>query len=154
MLHKTLIKKINFEIEEIEKLLSSYRLIIDLCKIKKPDLMEMTIASTVLHSFYNGIENIIVAIGKDIDGEIPTAYEWHRKFLKEMSKMTEKRKAVFSLDTIKILLEYLGFRHFFRHSYSFHLNWDKLRGLIVPIDDVWNNFKNELLVFVDWLKSQ
>ena len=115
--------------------------------------MEMTIVSSILHSFYNGIENIILAISKDLDQKIPEGSEWHRKVLKEMEKNTKKRNAVFSQETSNILLEYLGFRHFFRHSYSFHLNWEKLKELIVPIDDAWGKIKQELRIFIDWMMN-
>lgn len=45
------------------------------------------------------------------------------------------------------LLKYLGFRHFFRHSYSFHLKWERMEELVNPIRTVWEKFKAEILAF-------
>ena len=40
-------------------------------KTEEPTLIELTAIGSILHSFYNGIENIFKAIGKNIDAEIP-----------------------------------------------------------------------------------
>ena len=80
MLHKKLVEKIEFEISEIEKELESYKVLIDLCKKKEPDLIEKTAVAGVLHSFYTGIENILVAIAKYFDNSIPMDKNWHNKY--------------------------------------------------------------------------
>jgi hypothetical protein len=50
--------KIKFEIGEIDREFLSYKLLFDLIKLRTPDLVEMTAMASVLHSFYNGVENI------------------------------------------------------------------------------------------------
>lgn len=47
--------------------------------------------------------------------------------------------------------DYLGFRHFYRHSYSFFLQWEELEKLVDPLDEVWKQAKNELQIFLDSL---
>jgi hypothetical protein len=32
----------------------------------------------------------------------------------------------------------LGFRHFYRHGYSFFLEWDELEELVTPLAEVWD----------------
>jgi hypothetical protein len=54
--------KILFEIFQIDKLLDGSELLLDLCKLKTPDFIEMSAAALLLHSFYNGIENILILI--------------------------------------------------------------------------------------------
>lgn len=45
----------------------------------------------------------------------------------------------------------MGFRHFFRHSYSFQISWDKMKNLVDNLLDVWNLTKKDIYKFI---KSQ
>jgi hypothetical protein len=63
--------KIAFEISQIDKLLNDSKPLLDLCKLKVPDFIEISAAALVLHSFYNGIENILVLIFKYYDEQLP-----------------------------------------------------------------------------------
>ena len=154
MLHEKLIKKIEFEILEIEKEIESYKVLIDLCKVKEPDLIEKTAIASVLHSFYTGIENILVAIAKDFDKNVPSDKNWHNKLLNQISEKTKHREAILSKNNMSILLDYLGFRHFYRHSYSFYLDWNLLSQLIVSIENNWKKVNKDFSNFVNWLKEQ
>lgn len=49
---------------------------------------------------------------------------------------------------------YLGFRHFFRHVYAFQFNWDKMKDLIFEINDVYNQFKEEINIFIKKLENK
>jgi hypothetical protein len=51
------------------------------------------------------------------------------------------------------LADYLGFRHFYRHSYSFYLEWDELEKLVVPLAEIWERTKDELQIFLGRLSS-
>jgi hypothetical protein len=51
------------------------------------------------------------------------------------------------------LADYLGFRHFYRHSYSFFLEWDKLQGLVTSLSEAWAQVKEELYRFLESLSS-
>ena len=64
-----------------------------------------------------------------------------------MADPTEYRKNVISEITFTQLEEYLGFRHFFRHSYKFRLDWDKLERLVLNLESTWNNVKKDLESF-------
>jgi hypothetical protein len=55
-LDETIKIKIQHEISRIVKSLTDVKPLLDLCKLKdEPDIIEMTAAAQVLHSFYNGI---------------------------------------------------------------------------------------------------
>jgi hypothetical protein len=45
----------------------------------------------------------------------------------------------------------MGFRHFYRHSYSFFLEWEELEKLVTPLAEVWAQTKRELQLFLDSL---
>jgi hypothetical protein len=49
------------------------------------------------------------------------------------------------------LADYLGFRHFYRHSYLFYLEWRELEKLVTPLGEVWEQTKSELQAFLDTL---
>jgi len=59
--------KLLFEISQIDKLLNESSPLINLCKLKEPDFIELSACAMILHSFYNGIENILILIFKHYD---------------------------------------------------------------------------------------
>jgi hypothetical protein len=107
--------------------------------------------ASVIHSFYNGVENIFQTIAKKVDRDLPDTGQWHRDLLKQMSKITDQREAVISNELMTQLAVYLGFRHFYRHSYSYMLKWDELKDLVINLESIWENLKKSLHQF---LKNQ
>lgn len=152
MLPEDIKRKINFEIEEIENELNSYQMLFDACLLKNPDHIEMTAIASVIHSFYNGIENIFIIISKNIDKDTPKDFNWHITILNNMAAENKKRNTVISKELCETLEEYLAFRHFFRHSYKFKLEWEKIENLVKNIFIVWNKFKTEIRIFINGLK--
>lgn len=136
--------EINFELKQLEKLLLSYEGLITKSALTPPDVIEIAALSTVLHSFYCGIENILVIIAKNIDNSMPHGEQWHKKLLKQLSIDTPNRNKVISADMLKNLSEYLAFRHFFRHSYTFFMDWKEMKGLVADLSKVLNEFEDEI----------
>jgi hypothetical protein len=128
--------KIEHEISRIEKSLADVKPLLDLCKIKDPDIIEMTAAAQVLHSFYNGVESVIVLFFKYLNEKLPNDFKWH-KTLFEMAFGINSRNIKIIRDDIKKKLEnYLLFRHFIRHSYSSELDWNEMGPLIKEIESM------------------
>jgi len=142
-------KQIQFKINEIDKLFSEYELIFKKVENWKPDLFDMTILGSVLHSFYNGIENIFEIIAKNLDKEVPMGNKSHQELLHQMASENNYRKEVISEELYLQLREYATFRHFYRHAYSFQLNWDKMEPLITNIFKVWKEVKEMLQIMID-----
>ena len=142
-------KKIEFEISQIGEHLSKSSVLIKKCSVQEPDYVELCAAGSILQSFYNGIENILLIISKSIDGKFPSQGKWHSELLSIMCKKTDQRPAVFQEALYPILLDYMNFRHFFRHSYGYSMKWEKLSHLFLNIDNNWDKIKNELEVFVN-----
>jgi len=153
VLHSELTEKIEFEINEIETLIKSYSSLVELCKNQEPDLIYLSALATMLHSFYNGLENIFLSISKTIDKQIPQASNWHKILLYKMGEKTENKNPVLSEETIEKLEEYLSFRHFFRHSYSYHLSWNKLKPLVSELSELWLKIKEEIIKFKSNIKN-
>jgi hypothetical protein len=76
--------KIEHEISRIDKSLDSVKPLLDLCEIKEPDVIEITAAAQVLHSFYNGVESVMLLIFINMNEKLPNDLRWH-KTLFEMS---------------------------------------------------------------------
>ena len=85
-MNNTLKAKILFEISQIDKLLCNCTPLFELCKIKKPDYIELSACAMILHSFYNGIENILALIFKHYDGKLPQSNKWHSELLEKAFK--------------------------------------------------------------------
>jgi hypothetical protein len=141
--------QIRFEIEQIDRLLNIYEEVLMKCKGDEPSLTEITAAASALHSFYNGLENIFKIITRRIDNRTLSGEQWHKRLLSEMVQNTENRASVISEDLGQKLIKYMGFRHFFRHSYSFSLDREELRMLLLPLDETWNQVKRELGRFMN-----
>jgi len=146
-LEKTM-SQVTFEIQQIDQLFTSYSELLEKSKTEEPTLIELTAIGSILHSFYNGIENIFKTIGKNIDGKIPSGNHWHSQLIKQMSESTYKRDPIISGALKERLVDYLAFRYFFRNSYSFFLKWNELKKLTDPVMTVWLEFKIEINTFV------
>ena len=141
--------KILFEVSQIDKLLDGSKPLLDLCKLKVPDFIEMSACAMVLHSFYNGIEKILVLVFKHYDGHLPNSYKWHTELLEKSFVTDENRKQIFTIEIQKQLEEYLKFRHFVRHSYGFQLEWERMDDLINGICIFWETVKENINNFLE-----
>ncbi|MBQ4498327.1 MAG: hypothetical protein II973_12610 [Spirochaetaceae bacterium] len=148
MVDSELKTKILFEISEIDELLEKASILSQKCKIKEPDFIELSAVGSTIHSFYNGLENIFLLIQKHIDKEISSSERWHSELLVSMFKENENRKAVLDKSLQLPLTDYMGFRHFFRHSYGYHLRWDLAQPLFENMPDIWNSVKGCILSFI------
>lgn len=141
-------KKIEFEISQLDEHLSKSSVLVKKCASQEPDYVELCAAGSILQSFYNGIENILLVISKNIDGTILRQGKWHSELLSSMFNPTENRPAVFSESLHSILTDYMNFRHFFRHSYGYSMKWEKLSHLFININSNWERIEKELIDFI------
>ena len=140
--------KVEHEISRIDKSLGDVKPLLDLCKIKEPDIIEMTAAAQVLHSFYNGVESIIVLFFKYKNEKLPNDLGWHKTLL-DMAFGTNPQNIKIINDEIKKKLgKYLLFRHFIRHAYTSELDWNVMKPLMNEIDDIWEMVKNDFREFI------
>jgi hypothetical protein len=122
--------------------------LLKLCKLKTPDFIEMLAAAMLLHSFYNGIENVLLLIFKYYDETLPNGIKWHIELLDKAFVSNRERRQIFSTALLKPLDEYLKFRHFVRHSYGFQLEWTRMENLIEEVENTWKNVKENINNFI------
>ena len=141
-------EKINLEISKIDTLVSKSSLLLTKCQHSEPDFFDLNAAGSILHSFYNGLESIFKLIHKATDNTPLTSTMWHSELFHSMFKETEKRKSVLSPDLEESLKEYLGFRHVFRHSYGYELDWERLNPLFSGMLEIWQKIKTCFFEFI------
>ena len=150
---KKAIEEVQFDIEQIDRLFVSYAVLFDRVQQNQPDLIEITALASVLHSFYSGLELIFSTVAKRIDRQLPKGDAWHRQLLFQMTQHTAQRTQVISEELAQSLDNYLAFRHRYRHSYSFFLDWYELEKLVIPLHAIWAQVRSELQSFLDTLRS-
>jgi len=153
---KNLIKNIRQETSSLEEIYLQIESLIEKAeKTKDEQIFYNRAAGSILHDFYTGIEKIFCDIANKIDKGVPKAKDWHIKLLKSMAQSKENRPRVISLELMEELKEYLGFRHLFRNIYGAELKWDKLKILLVRIqENLWIEFKRQLNLFIKKIEEK
>lgn len=106
-----------------------------------PDLAAI---ATFIHNFYNGIENILKRVVSFKQLEIKDSPTWHKDLLK-----TASDAGIISSELYGTLSDYLSFRHFFVHAYSFTLKWEELRPIVDKTTTTLENFKSAIYNFIE-----
>ena len=94
------------------------------------------------------------SVAKGLGNRVPAGSQWHRDLLARMAQATPNRAAVLTDELSQRLAGYLGFRHFFRHSYSFGLEWDEMEDLVAGLRRNWDDTKSQLEQFLAGLVSK
>lgn len=106
-----------------------------------------------LCDFYSGVERIFMAIGKELNGGLPTGDRWHRDLLRDMQLTIERvRPAVISEDLAKVLEDFLDFRHRNRYSYGYRLEWSRMDRLVQQFPSVLKRFNTEIGAFISVMR--
>ena len=119
----------------------------------KPTPIEMSGVGSYVQNFYNGIERIFERIAVAFDDNTPEGENWHSLLLEQMEIETSNRPIVINHDLSVILLNYLKFRHLFRHIYSGELNWEKLYKLAIRVPDTLTAFKEQISNFINKIQE-
>ncbi|HMC27893.1 MAG TPA: hypothetical protein VKM56_08890 [Verrucomicrobiae bacterium] len=129
---------------QLQRLLAGARPLLSKCGETVPSEIELAALAAVLHSFYTGIENILKRVAVELDREPVGGEAWHRDLLSRMTQRHRQRAAVLSSALHDRLLDYLGFRHFFRHAYSFDLDWPKMSPLVLRLQKTFHEVETAL----------
>ncbi len=105
--------------------------------------VELAAISTFLHNIYNGFENVLKRVLLSEQTEIKKSPTWHKDMLKAALE-----KGIIDDGLYNTLSEYLAFRHFFVHAYSFNLNWEALRPLVDNLQDTLKMFRASILSYL------
>ncbi|OGC23316.1 hypothetical protein A2291_06615 [candidate division WOR-1 bacterium RIFOXYB2_FULL_42_35] len=129
-------EKISAEIDNIEKSLANLS---SPLKKKKKSIIEIAGMAAFIQNIYNGIENILKQILKSKNVSVAHPEIWHKELLEKSVKNN-----IIPDELAEALYEYLTFRHFFIHSYSFMLDKKKVVALANNINKLWQKFLGEI----------
>lgn len=127
--------RVEAEYEAIEKVLSVF----PNTSLSQLSELELAGVATLIHNFYNGIENILKQVFQAKSIEIPTGASWHQNLL-----LASVKGKIISEQLADKLKEYLAFRHFFSHAYAIDLQPQRIEPLIENILKTFEQFKNEI----------
>ncbi len=132
--------RIEAELDNIQEVLNRLPSAHKLSSIKE---LELAGVATLLHNFYNGIENVIKQIVATKAANIPQGQNWHRDLLDLALRYKVINKTIWSS-----LKQFLAFRHFFSHAYAFHLEFDRMQPLVKTAPKLFVSFKVNIQRFL------
>ncbi|MBI5034463.1 MAG: hypothetical protein HZB51_28405 [Chloroflexi bacterium] len=111
-------------------------------------------AALNLHRFYNGVEQLLERIAKELDDTVPTGSAWHRQLLEQMKlEIPSVRPAVIRSATRTALDKYLGFRHVVRNLYTWDFDVPQVMRLIDQLPQTLANLEQDLKRFCNFLDA-
>ena len=99
-------EKLNLEISKIDTLVDKSSLLLVKYNYSEPDFFDLNAIGSILHSFYNGLENIFKLIHRATNGNPLTSTMWHSELFYSMFDETKSRKAVLQKELTEPLKEY------------------------------------------------
>jgi len=127
--------RVEAEYEAIEKVLAVF----PNTSLSQLSELELAGVATLIHNFYNGIENILKQTFQAKSIEIPIGASWHQNLV-----LISVKEKIISKQLADKLKEYLAFRHFFSHAYAIDLQPQRIEPLIENILKIFEQFKNEI----------
>jgi hypothetical protein len=124
-----LAEQVRLEMSAIERLLAEHAELFDAVATRDPSVWERSALAAVLHSFYNAVENILKRVARGGGIEVAEGPNWHARLVDALS-VRPGAGGLLDGDLAATLKDYMRFRHFFRHSYTFELDWAKMRPLV------------------------
>jgi len=137
------------ELTQVRRLLQDYSELLAASSSEEPGLVSRTALSTVLQSFYQGVESVFQTVAKRIDQRMPTGADWHRQLVNQMAESSTTRPPLISANTVERLEPYLGFRHLARHTYPFSLEWNRMCQLVQELASVSEQFSSDVREFIE-----
>ncbi|MBS3780284.1 MAG: antitoxin [Desulfovermiculus sp.] len=142
------ISKLNIVVEEFRPLMPqlAYR-------DEQVSSYDKIVVGYLLHSFYNGCENIFRTVARFFENEVEPG-SWHRDLLRRMKlEVPEYRPRLISDQLYRLLDDFRGFRHRFRHSYSFELDWEREKVVAGKLEDAFKLLQEDVNSFLEALDS-
>lgn len=145
--------QIESEFENLDKIINKIDEFLKYISEPIPEEMILRSIGSCVQDFYNGVEKIFERIAVTLDGDTPDGESWHTLLLEQMETETLNRPAAISHELLLKLLDYLKFRHLFRHIYGEDLNWEKLCKLAIGVSDTLMAFKEQINFFLKQIQE-
>jgi hypothetical protein len=143
------------DLDRLEKVFQEFKPFISKLELSENEVTnnDKIIVGYLLHSFYNGCENIFRTVARFFENDIETG-SWHKDLLRRMKlDIPDYRPHLISDQLYNYLDDFRGFRHRFRHSYSFELDWEREKVVARKMDQAFALLKKEVALFLEKLNT-
>ena len=139
------------ELTNLDRIVDQGKILLDKLP-QEPTFIEISAAGKLAHDFYNGVERLFERIAVYLGPGLPAGANWHTLLLRTMESGIEGvRPAVIGHQIALRLLDYLRFRHLFRHTYGYELEWDKLHPLVGGLEKTFGLLRQQIEQFIQTL---
>ena len=108
----------------------------------------------ILHSFYNGCENIFKSVARFFENELGPQ-SWHKDLLKRMNlEIPGVRPQLIDDELYRLFDDFRAFRHKFRHLYSFELDWERECLVANKFPKTVKQFKSQVTGFIKNIEQE
>jgi hypothetical protein len=108
-----------------------------------------------LHSIYTGYEKILEMLVKGIDGDIPTAIDYHTALLKRATyEIPDVRPKIISEETFYLLNTLRAYRHKLRRIYTYLISPNKIFQLNDVAMKAFDLFNRDWEIFKKHMKGE
>lgn len=149
MTHEELREEIEIELDSVAEMVREVvQLYRDVAE-DSPSIREKTAAGAFLAHFYNGIENILKRISRFYAVPLPQGANWHVALFRQFCESEGPLPVLFDETLAAKLGPFRNFRHLFFHTYGFQLDWERMRSGVGQIEEIFQDFKNAVLSFLE-----
>jgi hypothetical protein len=110
--------------------------------------LELAGTAALLHSIYNGLENVLKQVIQGVGGDVPTGSTWHRDLLLQVQACH-----ILAQVTVDALRPFMAFRHFFSHAYVLDLDPARMELLVGTAKQVVDQVLIEVLAHINSAKG-
>jgi hypothetical protein len=140
--------EIDIDIEAIETALEKLSALYFDVGARRATVREKTAAANFLAQFYGGIENILKRISLFHNIPLPTGKTWQMDLFKLFCiPVYRTLPELFDESLASALSPYRRFRYVFHHSYSFELEWERMKEGIERAPHLFVRFKETVLKY-------
>ena len=154
LLIKTLTATLESDLSAVKAIYEQIRTLQQEIGNREPGLRDKAAIGYFLHNLYSAFENIFLHIAKCFENQLDDKKGWHSELLRRMKmEISDVRPAVISDRAYRAMDELRRFRHIFRYSYDFELDWERMRLVLKQAHELENIYSQELSQFQNYLNG-
>lgn len=142
--------KIYSEIQQIDLLIKTHDLLVDLCRENSPNTTELAAAASILFSFYSGLKRIFAVIDATFSTDEEDGNGNTGEDLPENEKGEKDRSLwIFTEDTRRVLKQYEEYYRSYLEKQHDAAGWNSMKEIFLFLKINWAIIKKEILYFVE-----
>lgn len=147
-------EEISIEFELMENTIEEAVSILHDLEEREPTVRKKTAAGAFLAQFYGGIENILKRVHRYHGVAMPTGDSWRTEIFKRFCDPSYPPFPVLFDELLAAdLSPFRKFRHVVYHGYGFQLDWERMKGGLAKLEDVYRRFSSAISDYTTKLDS-